>query len=211
MPMTRNAGFAFLALLGACSYIPRIPGMTPYRIDIQQGNYVTQEMVSQLKPGMALVIPVDPETGPHLRNGLPADPIRPGVLVCPILGAPVIQRFGPTNFALEPAYAGYAHFHSGVDILAEYGTPINAAAGGRVTAAGEVGYFGIRVEVRDSYGLVEIYAHMSDISVAVGQEVQQGQLVGHVGSTGMSIGAHLHLQLEIGGLPTDPGPLAGCG
>ena len=166
---------------------------------------------SQLKPGMALVIPVDPEIGPHLGNGLPADPIRPGVLVCPILGAPVIQKFGPTNFALEPAYAGFAHFHSGVDILAEYGTPINAAAGGRVTAAGEADYFGIRVEVTDSYGLVEIYAHMSDISVAVGQEVQQGQLVGHVGSTGLSIGAHLHMQLEIGGLPTDPGPLAGCG
>lgn len=166
---------------------------------------------SQLKPGMALVIPVDPEIGPHLANGLPADPIRPGVLVCPILGAPVIQKFGPTNFALEPAYGGYAHFHTGVDILAEYGTPINAAAGGRVTAAGEADYFGIRVEVTDSYGLVEIYAHMSDVSVSVGQEVQQGQLVGHVGSTGLSIGAHLHLQLEIGGVPTDPGPLAGCG
>jgi outer membrane protein assembly factor BamE len=52
MPMKRNAGLAFLVLLGACSYIPRIPGVTPYRIDIQQGNYVTQEMVSQLKPGM---------------------------------------------------------------------------------------------------------------------------------------------------------------
>ena len=52
MPMKRNAGLALLVLLGACSYIPRIPGVTPYRIDIQQGNYVTQEMVSQLKPGM---------------------------------------------------------------------------------------------------------------------------------------------------------------
>jgi len=52
MPMKRNAGLAFLLLLAACSYIPRIPGVTPYRIDIQQGNFVTQEMVSQLKPGM---------------------------------------------------------------------------------------------------------------------------------------------------------------
>jgi LysM repeat protein len=166
---------------------------------------------AQLRPGLSIVIPVDPQTGPNLPNGLPADPIKPGVLVCPILGAPVIQKFGPTSFALEPPYGGYAHFHTGVDVLAEYGTPIDAAAGGRVTAAGDADYFGIRVEVTDSYGLVEIYAHMSDVSVSVGQEVQQGQLVGHVGSTGLSIGPHLHMQLEVGGVPTDPGPLAGCG
>ena len=52
MPMKRIAGLVFLALLAACGSLPRIPGVTPYRIDIQQGNYVTQEMVSQLKPGM---------------------------------------------------------------------------------------------------------------------------------------------------------------
>lgn len=166
---------------------------------------------SQLTPGMVLVIPVDLDTSPNLANGLPADPIRPGQLVCPILGAQVIQRFGPTSFALEPPYAGYAHFHTGVDILADYGTPIDAAAGGRVTATGMADYFGIRVEVTDSYGWVEIYAHMEDVSVSVGQEVQQGQKVGDVGSTGLSIGAHLHLQLEVGGLPTDPGPIPGCG
>jgi outer membrane protein assembly factor BamE len=40
-------------LLGGCSYIPRIPGVTPYRIDIQQGNFISQEMVAQLKPGMS--------------------------------------------------------------------------------------------------------------------------------------------------------------
>jgi outer membrane protein assembly factor BamE len=42
-----------LALLSACSYVPRIPGITPYRMEIQQGNFVSQEMVSQLKPGMS--------------------------------------------------------------------------------------------------------------------------------------------------------------
>ena len=54
MPMNRVACLFTLsaALLSGCSYLPRIPGVTPYRIDIQQGNYVTQEMVSQLKPGL---------------------------------------------------------------------------------------------------------------------------------------------------------------
>jgi LysM repeat protein len=164
----------------------------------------------QLTPGRVLVIPVDSQTSPNLDDGRPADPRAPGQLLCPIQAAPVIQRFGPTNFALEPPYAGYPHFHTGVDLLAQYGTPIDAAAGGRVTATGSAPYFGIRVEVTDSYGMVEVYAHMSAIAVNVGDEVQQGERVGFVGSTGLSIGPHLHFQLEVGGAPTDPMPLVGC-
>ena len=163
-----------------------------------------------MKPGMVLVIPVDPTVGPNLSTGAPADPLHPGALQCPIQGAEIIQKFGPTSFALEPPYGGYLHFHTGVDLLADYGTPIFAAAGGRVTAAGYADYFGLRVEVTDSYGLVEIYAHMEDTSVTVGQAVQQGQKVGLVGSTGLSIGSHLHLQLQVAGVPTDPMPLVGC-
>lgn len=163
-----------------------------------------------LTPGSVLVVPVDPAVGPNLPSGVPADPIKPGEFICPLPGAPIIQKFGPTAFSLEPPYDGYQHFHTGVDILAGYGVPIEAAAGGRVTAVGPLGAFGIRVEVTDSYGLVEIYAHMEDVSVALGQLVQQGDKVGLVGSTGLSIGSHLHLQLEVGGVPTDPGPLVGC-
>jgi murein DD-endopeptidase MepM/ murein hydrolase activator NlpD len=51
---------------------------------------------------------------------------------------------------------------------------------------------------------------MSLVNVAVGQEVQQGKTIGFVGSTGLSVGSHLHLQLEVGGMPTAPGPLIGC-
>jgi LysM repeat protein len=164
----------------------------------------------QLTPGSVLVIPVDPAQGPNLSTGVPADPVDSGQFLCPVTGAPIIQQFGPTSFAIEPPFGGYLHFHTGVDLLAGYGTPIVAAAGGRVTAAGPADYFGIRVEVTDSFGLVEIYAHMSQVAVAVGQEVQQGQKIGYVGSTGLSIGAHLHFQLEVGGMPTAPGPLIGC-
>jgi len=163
-----------------------------------------------LKPGSALVIPVDPAVGPNLGTGVPADPLQPGEFACPIPGAPIIQQFGPTSFAVEPPFAGYLHFHTGVDLLAGYGTPIVAAAGGRVTAVGYADYLGIRVEITDSYGLVEIYGHMEQVSVAVGQEVQQGTRVGLVGSTGLSLGAHLHFQLEVGGMPTAPGQLIGC-
>jgi LysM repeat protein len=164
----------------------------------------------QLTPGSALVIPIDPTQGPNLSTGVPADPVDPGQFLCPVAGAQIIQGFGPTSFAIEPSFAGYLHFHTGLDLLAGYGTPIVASAGGKVTAAGPADYFGIRVEVTDSFGLVEIYAHMSQVAVALGQQVQQGAMVGYVGSTGLSIGAHLHFQLEVGGTPIDPGPLAGC-
>jgi murein DD-endopeptidase MepM/ murein hydrolase activator NlpD len=102
------------------------------------------------------------------------------------------------------------HFHKGIDLIAGYGSPIVAAAGGKVTATGYEGAFGIRVEVTDSFGLVEIYAHEAQVAVTVGQEVQQGEKIGYVGSTGLSIGTHLHFQLEIAGVPTAPGPLIGC-
>jgi LysM repeat protein len=164
----------------------------------------------QLTPGSVLVIPVDPAQGPNLSTGVPADPIDPGQFLCPIAGAQIIQQFGPTSFALEPSFAGYLHFHTGVDLLAGYGTPIVAAAGGKVTAVGYAFDFGIRVEVTDSFGMVQVYAHMSQVAVALGQEVRQGEKVGYVGSTGLSIGAHLHFQLEVGGTPTAPGPLIGC-
>jgi LysM repeat protein len=165
-----------------------------------------------LVPGTMLVIPVDREVGPNLKTGVLADPLYPEHLLCPIPGAPIIQKFGPTSFALEPPYGGYLHFHSGVDLIATYGTQIYAAAGGTVTALGYADYFGLRVEITDSYGLVEIYAHMEAIAanLSVGQPIQQGGKVGLVGSTGVSIGSHLHLQLEVGGVPTDPTPLIGC-
>jgi LysM repeat protein len=164
----------------------------------------------QLMPGSVLVVPLDSTQSPNLSTGVPADPIDPGQFLCPIEGAQIIQPFGPTTFTLEPPFDGYLHFHKGVDLVAGYGTPIDAAAGGTVTATGYEGAFGLRVEVTDSYGLVEIYAHMSQAAVAVGQEVQQGERIGYVGSTGLSIGPHLHFQLEVGGMPTTPGPLIGC-
>ena len=169
--------------------------------DVQSGDVL---------PGMVIVIPIDPRVGPNLSTGMPADPIIAGGFVCPIRGARIVQNFGPTSFALEPAYAGYKHFHFGVDIMAGYGVPIVAAAGGEVTAVGYLGTYGIRVEITDSYGLVEIYAHMAAVTAAVGELVQQGQEVGLVGSTGLSVGPHLHFQLEVGGQPTNPEPLAGC-
>ncbi len=219
-----NPGLRQPLKAGETLYLPPVPGVVvvtkkgdtaaslaqAYGVDATIILGFNDIRASDVRPGMTLIVPVDPTVGPNLANGLPADPVLPGAFVCPIQGAKIIQKFGPTSFTLEPPYGGYLHFHTGVDLLADYGTPIDAAAGGRVTATGFADYYGLRVEITDSYGLVEVYAHMAQVSVTNGQLVQQGQLVGFVGSTGLSIGAHLHLQLEVGGVPTDPLPLAGC-
>ncbi len=219
-----NPGLRMPLTVGRPIKLPPVPGVvvvakagdTPASLAAAYGVDVTTVLGfngirgPQLTPGSVVVIPVDSTPGPSLGTGAPADPIEPGQFLCPIAGAPIIQQFGPTSFAIEPSFGGYLHFHTGVDLLAGYGTPIVAAAGGKVTAVGPADYFGIRVEVTDSFGLVEIYAHMSQVAVALGQEVQQGEKIGYVGSTGLSIGAHLHFQLEVGGMPTAPGPLIGC-
>jgi murein DD-endopeptidase MepM/ murein hydrolase activator NlpD len=219
-----NPGLRIPLVEGRPIKLPPVPGVvvivkvgdTPASLAATYGVDVTTVLGfnglhgPDLTPGSVLVIPVDPAQSPNLTTGVPADPVEPGAFLCPIAGAPIIQQFGPTSFAIEPPFGGYLHFHTGLDLLAGYGTPIVAAAGGKVTASGPADYFGIRVEVTDSYGLVEIYAHMSQVNVALGQQVQQGEKVGYVGSTGLSIGAHLHFQLEVGGMPTAPGPLIGC-
>jgi LysM repeat protein len=219
-----NPGLKLPLKIGKTLWLPPVPGAVvvvrrgdtsasiaaAYGVDEPTVLGFNRIRASDLVAGMVLVIPIDPLVGPNLLTGVPADPMVPGALVCPIKGAKMIQGFGPTSFTLEPSYNGYLHFHTGVDLLADYGTPILAAAGGRVTATGVADYFGIRVEVTDSYGLVEVYAHMQDFSVSVGQSIQQGTKVGSVGSTGLSIGAHLHFQLEVGGAPEDPLPLIGC-
>lgn len=219
-----NPGLRMPLKVGRPIKLPPVPGVvvvvrksdtlaslaSAYGVDVSTLLGYNGIRAAQLTPGMVLVIPVDPAQGPNLSTGVQADPAHPGQFLCPVPGAPIIQQFGPTSFAVEPSYGGYLHFHTGVDLLAGYGTPIVAAAGGRVTAVGYADYFGIRVQVTDSFGLVEIYAHMEQVSVAVGQELQQGDKVGLVGSTGLSIGSHLHFQLEVGGMPAAPGPLAGC-
>jgi LysM repeat protein len=219
-----NPGLRMPLTEGRSVKLPPVPGVvvvvrkgdtpaalaTAYGVDVSTVLGFNGIHSQQVTPGSVLVIPVDIAPGPNLNTGAPADPVNPGQFLCPIAGAQIIQGFGPTSFALEPSFGGYLHFHTGVDLLAGYGTPIVAAAGGKVTAAGPAFDFGIRVEVTDSFGLVEVYAHMSDVAVAIGQQVQQGEKVGYVGSTGLSIGAHLHFQLEVGGMPTGPGPLIGC-
>jgi murein DD-endopeptidase MepM/ murein hydrolase activator NlpD len=99
---------------------------------------------------------------------------------------------------------GYVRMHTGVDISASYGTPIKAADKGLVVYAGWRGGYGKCVIIDHGSGIATLYAHMSSISVSSGEIVRRGEVVGAVGSTGLSTGPHLHFEVRRNGCPVDP-------
>ena len=98
----------------------------------------------------------------------------------------------------------YARMHRGLDFRASYGTPILAAADGRVSGAGWAGGYGRQVRLAHANGLATSYSHMSRIAVSRGATVRRGQVIGYVGSTGLSTGPHLHYEMYRNGATINP-------
>jgi len=121
--------------------------------------------------------------------------------------AQISQPFGPSALPLEPAYGGYPHFHTGIDLVEPFASPIYAADDGVVALVGvsSSGY-GNYVVIAHSGGLDTLYGHLSAALVKVGQPVTQGQPIGLEGSTGNSTGPHLHFELRINQKPVNPTP-----
>jgi murein DD-endopeptidase MepM/ murein hydrolase activator NlpD len=99
---------------------------------------------------------------------------------------------------------GYRRMHTGLDIAAGYGTPIRAAAAGTINYSGRNGGYGNYVRINHGNGLQTAYAHMSRIAASNGSRVSQGDVIGYVGSTGLSTGAHLHYEMLRNGQKVDP-------
>jgi murein DD-endopeptidase MepM/ murein hydrolase activator NlpD len=94
--------------------------------------------------------------------------------------------------------------HEGIDFPAEPGTPVVAAASGKVIAAEYHPAYGKMVEIDHGNGLVSRYAHTSMVFVKQGDLVMRGQRVAAVGSTGRSTGPHLHFEVRLNGVPQNP-------
>lgn len=122
-----------------------------------------------------------------------------GVLSRPVPG-PVSSGFGMRRHPV----LGYRRMHNGLDFKASYGTPIRAASDGRVTYSGRNGGAGNFVKIKHNKELATGYAHMSRIAVSNGNYVRRGQIIGYVGSTGLSTGPHLHYVLYRNGRPINP-------
>jgi murein DD-endopeptidase MepM/ murein hydrolase activator NlpD len=100
----------------------------------------------------------------------------------------------------------FPEFHKGLDLGADYGTPVHAAAAGTIASAGWAGEFGIRVDIDHGNGYHTWYCHLSRIAVSAGQAVEKGETIAAVGSTGESTGPHLHYQVMHDGVAIDPEP-----
>jgi murein DD-endopeptidase MepM/ murein hydrolase activator NlpD len=137
-----------------------------------------------------------------------------GKFSTPMWGS-VAQGFGPTSFGMESpmTYHGrfYPHFHTGIDIAAPMGTPVQAAANGivllaasSVDGAGNFVGYGRYVVIQHADGVITVYAHLAQLDVSRGQQVSAGQVIGREGSTGWSTGPHLHFEVHRNGDFVDP-------
>lgn len=117
---------------------------------------------------------------------------------------PVVGHITSTFGARRHPILGYTRLHAGVDFGAAYGSPIYAVGDGVVSYAGWHGGHGNYVRLEHGGGFGTGYGHMSRIAVADGAHVRAGQVIGYVGSTGLSTGPHLHYELYRNGVPVNP-------
>lgn len=154
-------------------------------------------------------------------NGLQnPDRLLPGqVLYIPTDSVATISRSLGVRFRLEwpvkgNISSGYGyrvhpilktrHFHGGIDIAAAEGTPVKAAASGKVISMGNRGNYGLAVVIEHSGGITTWYGHNSKLLVRLGDNVKQGQTIALVGRTGLATGPHLDFRIKIGNQTVDP-------
>jgi murein DD-endopeptidase MepM/ murein hydrolase activator NlpD len=118
---------------------------------------------------------------------------------------PIVAGWHSSNFGyrIDP-FTGQNAFHEGIDFPAEPGTPILAAASGKVVFAGIHPQYGKIVEIDHGNGLATRYAHAAKLNVKAGELVVRGQCVATVGTTGRSTGPHLHFEVRLRGVPQNP-------
>lgn len=131
----------------------------------------------------------------RMRRGLAFLPVRH-----PAPEASQVSGFGNR---VDP-FLGTMAFHSGVDLDLPSGAPARTTASGTVVSAGWNGGYGLMVEVRHEQGFSTRYAHLSSVAVSEGDDVNVGDVVGYVGSTGRSTGPHLHYETRLNDKALDP-------
>ncbi|GAC1575134.1 MAG: hypothetical protein NVS3B18_08830 [Candidatus Dormibacteria bacterium] len=160
----------------------------------QEATFYLQNHLGSLPPNIGA-----PSGTPITANG--------SQLMWPAHGVQIAQPFGPSSYPFEPAFGGYPHFHTGLDLGGPLGTPIVAAADGVVAAAdvSTVGY-GNHIIIAHAGGMLTLYGHLEAMLVKVGDVVKAGQPIALLGSTGNSTGPHCHFEVRVNGQPVDPRP-----
>lgn len=184
---------------------------------------VKRESLARTKPGQGGPFVPAPMTAGELQREIErlartvdskADELA--LLESSFLEKRIKERLLPTTLPVKAAMLGspYGHradpiagvraMHEGIDFNAESGTPVVAAADGVVLNASYSNDFGNLIELDHGDGLISRYAHLSRMNVKVGQMLKRGVLIGAVGSTGRSTGAHLHFEVRMFGVAQNP-------
>ncbi len=117
---------------------------------------------------------------------------------------PVEGRVASSFGEREDPINGEGAFHSGVDIVAPYGTPVRAAADGTVTGSQMGSGYGREVTLDHGHDVITLYGHLSAVAVYPGQHVTRGQIIGYVGESGRATGPHLHYEVRLHNVPVNP-------
>lgn len=172
------------------------PGLRSDRLQIDQPIFV---------PGATALKPTPAQLS---RAGRPGHAVRTASRG--LAGAASrIGRFSapaPGYFSSGFGHRG-SHFHSGMDICNAVGTPIRAARDGRVLSAGWAGAYGYAVDIDHGGGVVTRYAHCSKLLCVPGAQVERGEVIASMGSTGRSTAPHVHFEVRVNGRPLDPSGL----
>jgi murein DD-endopeptidase MepM/ murein hydrolase activator NlpD len=145
--------------------------------------------------------------------GQPVDILRPigGNATAPLslasipAGMPVAARAVTSGFGLRlHPILGRLREHMGVDLAAPIGTPVVATTDGTVGWANWRGGYGLSVSIDGGGSIQTRYGHMSRLNVVSGERVRRGEVIGYVGSTGLSTGPHLHYEVRVNGRPVNP-------
>jgi murein DD-endopeptidase MepM/ murein hydrolase activator NlpD len=167
-------------------YIDEVDSLAQVSADLTARIQAAQASAQAAQPAP----PAPPGSG---SSSSPSSQPSSSGLIWPVNG-PVTSPFGMR----------WGRLHTGIDIGVPYGTPIHAAAAGRVIYAGWEGGYGNLTVIDHGHGLATAYAHQSRIAVGVGQSVSQGEVIGYVGCTGHCFGPHLHFEVRVNGVPVDP-------
>ena len=168
---------------------------------MRDGNVLAVRFVNRGKVYEAVRY-VDPDGG--ARYFTPdGHSLRKAFIRAPVEFTRVSSVFNPSRF--HPVLSRI-RAHKGVDYAAPTGTPVRAAGDGRVVFAGRRGGYGNVIEIDHAHGISTVYGHLSRFAKGLrsGSSVEQGQVIGAVGMTGLATGPHLHYEYRINGLHRDP-------
>jgi len=206
-----------MRLDGLGEHLAKVAGLTPQELpSLQSGEIPGRGGAESSLPSRPLTIDEFSELLGKLGRQLETRADQLGVLEALLVQdsanrkfmptlAPIIDGWFSSNFGyrIDP-FTGLQTFHEGIDFPAERGTPIVAAASGKVIEAGVHPQYGKILAIDHGNGLVSRYAHASEVFVHEGDLVVRGQRVATVGSTGRSTGPHLHFEVRLNGVPQNP-------